>query len=123
MEAIHNHTQDVVLGQNITRADTLCKRLVGLLSHTQLANGEGLWIIPCNSIHSIGMRFAFDALFLDHDLRVVHLIESMRPWRLSRMIWKAKSVLELPAGTIARTGTQLGDQLRADPVTSTLSPS
>jgi uncharacterized membrane protein (UPF0127 family) len=56
------------------------------------------------------MRFTFDAIFLDKDLRVVHLAPEMKPWRISKMVFSAKSVLELPAGFIFQTGTELGDQ-------------
>jgi uncharacterized membrane protein (UPF0127 family) len=75
-----------------------------------LAQGDGLWIVPCNSIHSIGMRFIFDAVFLDQNLRVVHLVREMKPWRISKMVLAAHSVLELPPGLIAATGTEMGDQ-------------
>jgi uncharacterized membrane protein (UPF0127 family) len=92
-------------------ADSFRTRLVGLLRYRALEHGDGLWIKPCNSIHSFGMHFDFDAIFLDDGLRVVHLMSEMKPWRISKMVWAAKSVLEVPAGTIARTGTKLGDQM------------
>ena len=91
-------------------ADTFLTRLVGLLRHKKLDQGDGLWIMDCNSIHSIGMKFIFDAVFLDKNLRVVHLMAEMKPWRASPMIWAATSVLELPPGLIAQTATELGDQ-------------
>jgi uncharacterized membrane protein (UPF0127 family) len=56
------------------------------------------------------MRFVFDAIFLDENHRVVHLVPEMKPWKMSSLVWAAKSVLELPAGAIARSGTELGDQ-------------
>jgi uncharacterized membrane protein (UPF0127 family) len=91
-------------------AHTFLTRLIGLMLDKSLAEGDGLWIMPCNSIHSFWMKFDFDAVFLDKDLRVVHLMSEMKPSRISKMVWNAKSVLELPAGVIARTGTALGDQ-------------
>ena len=91
-------------------ANTFLTRLVGLLRHKSLEPGDGLWIHDCNSIHSIGMKFVFDAVFLDKKLKVVHLMREMKPWRTSKMVWAADSVLELPPGVIARTGTELGDQ-------------
>ena len=105
---------NVTRGVNLTEcgrvADSFLTRLVGLLRDEHLAPGDGLWIKPCNSIHSIGMKFVFDAVFLDKDLRVVHLMHEMPPWKASKMVWSAKSVLELPAGMITQTGTELGDQ-------------
>jgi uncharacterized membrane protein (UPF0127 family) len=91
-------------------ADTFYTRLMGLLRDKTLEYGDGMWIAPCNSIHSIGMRFKFDAIFLDKNLRVVHLVREMKPWRISKMVFSAHSVLEVPAGLIAQTATELGDQ-------------
>jgi uncharacterized membrane protein (UPF0127 family) len=56
------------------------------------------------------MRFVFDAIFLDKNLKVVHLVREMKPWRISKMVFSAQSVLELPAGLIFQTATALGDQ-------------
>jgi uncharacterized membrane protein (UPF0127 family) len=91
-------------------ADNAWTRLVGLLRDKSLAEGDGLWITPCNSIHSFGMRFIFDAVFLDRDLRVVHLVRRMKPWRISKVVFAAKSVLELPPGVIDASATEIGDQ-------------
>jgi uncharacterized membrane protein (UPF0127 family) len=111
---------DLLTAINVTRgvrltecgrvADTFYTRLVGLLRDKTLEYGDGMWIVPCNSIHSIGMRFKFDAIFLDKNLRVVHLVREMKPWRISKMVFSAHSVLELPAGLISQTATELGDQ-------------
>ena len=105
-----NVTRDVRLTQCGRIGDNFYTRLVGLLRDRALEHGDGLWIIPCNSIHSIGMRFIFDAVFLDKNLRVVHLVCEMKPWRISKMVFSAHSVLELPAGLISQTATELGDQ-------------
>jgi uncharacterized membrane protein (UPF0127 family) len=105
-----NTTRGVNLTEHGRVADNVLTRLVGLLRDDHLMPGDGLWILPCNSIHSIGMRFLFDAVFLDKKLRVVHLISEMKPWRASKMVFSAHSVLELPAGAILTSGTQLGDQ-------------
>ncbi|MCE0523543.1 MAG: DUF192 domain-containing protein [Methylacidiphilales bacterium] len=105
-----NVTRNARLTEHGRVADTFSTRLVGLLRDKTLEPGDGLWIVPCNSIHSIGMRFDFDAIFLDKDLRAVHLMREMRPWRVSKLVFSAHSVLELPAGLIAQTATELGDQ-------------
>jgi uncharacterized membrane protein (UPF0127 family) len=106
-----NLTRGVSLAQSTRLADTFSSRLVGLLADKTLPAGAGIWIVPCNSIHSFGMRFTFDALFLDKNLRVVHLIPEMKPWRASKIVFSAHGVLELPAGLISQTATALGDQL------------
>jgi len=105
-----NVTREVRLTECGRVADTFFTRLVGLLGDATLEYGDGMWIKPCNSIHSIGMRFKFDAIFLDKDLRVVHLVREMKPWRISKIVLSAHSVLELPAGLISQTATELGDQ-------------
>jgi uncharacterized membrane protein (UPF0127 family) len=112
-----NVTRGVSLTECGRVADGFMTRLVGLLRDKMLAQGDGLWIVPCNSIHSIGMQFIFDAVFLDKNLRVVHLVREMKPWRASKIVFSAKSVLELPGGMIDSTGTQIGDQfeMRREP--------
>jgi uncharacterized membrane protein (UPF0127 family) len=105
-----NTTRGVGLTECARVAANPWTRVVGLLRDATLAEGDGLWIIPCNSIHSFAMRFVFDAIFLDADYRVVHLLAEMKPWRISSLVFAAKSVLEVPAGAIARSGTQVGDQ-------------
>jgi len=106
-----NTTRGLNLTEHGRVADNMLTRVIGLLRDDHLKPGDGLWITPCNSIHSFAMRFLFDAVFLDTKLRVVHLISEMKPWRASKMIFSAHSVLELPAGAILTSGTQLGDQL------------
>ena len=109
---IRNATRGHVLGGAIRSADTFLLRMRGLLRTDGLAEGEGLWIRPCNSIHSLGMRFEFDAIFLGPDMKVVGRYERFRRNRISRVFWNARGVLELPAGTIERTGTEVGDEIR-----------
>ena len=106
-----NATRGVVLASQLRVADTVLTRVVGLLRDKGLTEGAGLWIKPCNSIHSIGMKFLFDALFLDKEHRVVHLMAGMKPWKVSKMVWDARSVIELPAGAIDASGTQIGDRI------------
>ena len=105
-----NVTREVRLTECGRVADNFLTRLVGLLRDKTLERGDGLWIVPCNSIHSFGMRFVFDAIFLDKNLRVVHLMRGMKPSRISKMVFSAHSVLEIPAGLISQTATELGDQ-------------
>ena len=83
--------------------------MVGLLNRTSLDEGEGLLLTSCQSIHMFGMKFAIDALFLDKEGVVVGVLEDFAPGKMSRIFGKAKSCLELPAGTVKKTGTTLGD--------------
>lgn len=110
-----NITKGTLIADKVRKADTYFSRLLGLLPQKSLLPGEGLWIIPCKDIHSIGMRFVFDAIFLDKDLTVVHIIEQMQPMRISPLVRKAHTVLEIEAGAIAASQTQVGDQLDFEP--------
>lgn len=86
-------------------------RLRGLLAHPPLQPGQGVWIAPCNWIHTLGMRFAIDVLYLDQERQILHLVSDMQPNRIGAPVWRAHSVVELPAGTIKRTGTGVGEQV------------
>ncbi len=111
MPKVRNLTRDVVLGDAVREAVTFFSRWKGLLGEEGLSAGEGMWIAPCSSIHSFGMRFEFDVLFLDGGYRVVGLYRRFQRNRVSRIFWRARGVLELPAGTIERTGTEVGDEV------------
>jgi uncharacterized protein len=92
-------------------ADTFWTRAKGLLGTSSLAPGDGLIIQPCRNIHSFGMRYAFDAVFVDRDGKVLHVVSRMPPNRISRYVLGAHAVVELPPGTIEATNTQTGDKL------------
>jgi uncharacterized membrane protein (UPF0127 family) len=99
-----------VLAKSAEVADTSAKRQEGLLGRDALPSAHGLWIVPCESIHTCGMRFPIDVLYLDRKKRVRKLRKAMLPWRFS-MCLLAHSVLELPAGLVEQTETEPGDQL------------
>lgn len=107
---VRNETRNSVLADSADVADTSAKRQKGLLGRDSLPAGNGLWIVPCEAVHTCGMRFPIDVLYLDRKKRVRKLRRAMAPWRLSICLL-AHSVLELPAGMIQQTETQAGDQL------------
>jgi hypothetical protein len=84
----------------------------GLLGRRELPSGEGIWLKPASSVHMAFMRFAIDAVFLDHDDRVVKIAADLQPWRMAGSRG-AKSVVELPAGEAQRRGLKAGDRLTA----------
>jgi uncharacterized protein len=110
MMHVKNVTRGTLLGDRIGRASDSATRREGLLKRTGLDAGEGLWIAPCEAVHCFFMKFTIDVLFLDKKKRVVKLSPSLKPWRVA-MCLRAHSVLELPEGTIAATGTAAGDEL------------
>lgn len=109
--AVRNRSRAATLAGRAQVAGNWWEGGKGLLGRSGLAPGTGLLITPCNSIHSFFMRFRFDAVFLDRDLRVLHTIDAMAPYRVSRIVHHSWAVLELPAGVIQATGTRVGDQL------------
>jgi uncharacterized membrane protein (UPF0127 family) len=112
---VHNlNRQNVVAGQ-IHIAGTSAQRREGLLAIDQLEDGGGLWIAPCEAIHTFGMKLPIDVVFLDRDLHVTKLVPLLGPNRLSFSI-SAHSVLELKAGAIERSAIGVGDRLRFTPV-------
>ena len=105
----HNRTQEEWLVIHGRAATSFLDRLRGLIGRVSLQAGEGLLIRPCSGIHTIGMRYAVDVVFLDAAGRVVKTAVSVRPNRVGPIALGAAAVLELPEGTIARTGTRVGD--------------
>jgi uncharacterized membrane protein (UPF0127 family) len=87
--------------------------LKGLLGRraSDFAPGKGLLIEPSQGVHTFGMSFTIDAAYLDRDGRVIHVCNQLAPFRIAALKLKSRSVLELPAGTLARTHTEVGDML------------
>ena len=107
---VRNLTRGVLLGDAILVADSSKTRRTGLLKHEALEKGAGLWIVPCEAVHTFGMNFPIDVLFLSKKRQVLKVRHTM-PRRRIAMCLRAHSVLELPAGLAAETGTGEGDQL------------
>lgn len=113
-----NRTKGRQVAARVGKADDHESRGRGLLGRTSLEPeeglwivlGEGLWIVPCPTIHTFFMKFPIDVVFLGKDLKVVRVIEDMKPWRLSPWMPSAASVLEL-AGGVLKGSVAVGDQL------------
>ena len=113
---VHNQTKQTSLGARVMVADNGLSRLMGLLGRRSLDPDTGIWIVPANAIHTVGMLFRFDVVLIDRNYRVVGLRERIRPFSMTWPNFRAESVLELPAYTISHTRTELGDRLRIDRV-------
>ena len=107
---VTNVTRSTLLATSMEVAESSAKRNKGLLGRKCLAPGEGLWIRPCEAVHTFWMRFSIDLIYLDRKNRIRKLVSAVPPWRLSACL-RAHSVIELPSGTIRETRTQLGDTL------------
>jgi uncharacterized membrane protein (UPF0127 family) len=101
----------VVVANRVSVASRRIDRAVGLLSRSSLDPGEGLWITPCNGVHTWFMRFTIDVLALDADGVVVDVVSDLKPWRMRLPKPGAVSVLELPAGTLASAGMKVGHRI------------
>jgi uncharacterized protein len=108
---VYNKTRETFLAFRVAVADSIMGRLVGLLGRRSLPPDSGVWIVPSNAVHTIGMLFSFDLVLIDKDYRVVGLRELVRPFTVTWPNQHAESVLELPAHSIFRSRTQIGDQL------------
>ena len=118
---VYNKTKETFLAYQVTIADSIRSRLVGLLGKRSLDPESGLWIVPSCGVHTLGMRFPIDVIFLNEELRVVHLCESVRPFSVTRLCLQAESVLELPVRTICKSRTQIGDDLILAPFEAAVS--
>jgi len=108
---VYNKTKETFLAFRVRVADSFFSRLVGLLGRRSLKLDSGVWIVPANAIHTIGMLFTFDLVLVDQNFKVVGLRELIRPFRITWPNLRAESVLELPAHTIFKSRTEVGDQL------------
>jgi uncharacterized membrane protein (UPF0127 family) len=114
---IWNLTRQVALAECVEVADHGATRRKGLLGRDGLPDGEGLWIVPCESVHTFWMKFPIDLVYLDRSKKVKKVRSGVPPWRLSACL-SAHSVLEFASGTVNRTQTKPGDRLEFFPVDS-----
>jgi uncharacterized protein len=121
----YNRTREVHLATDLAVADTHWTRLRGLLGRgpDDFRNGSGLWIVPCHGVHTLGMGFPIDVVYLDRDLKVIHVETDLQPWRFAPVRRIATSVLELPSRTTAATKTEIGDKIEITPPTRGTLPS
>lgn len=96
---------------DVAVADNPYRRFMGLMGKRELKDGSGLYLKPCSSIHMFFMRFPIDVAFVDKDNRVVRLYHGLRPWRMSRVVRRAKAAIELRSGALAEAGVGVGDLL------------
>ena len=111
---VYNETKGTFLAFKVRVADSILGRLIGLLGKRSLKPDAGVWIVPANAIHTFGMLFSFDVVMVDKNFRVVSVTELLKPFHLILPKRHAESVFELPAHTIFRSRTEVGDQLLID---------
>jgi uncharacterized membrane protein (UPF0127 family) len=107
---IENLTRGTTLATNVRIAGSSAERRRGLLKAGPLQPGDALWIAPCEAVHTVGMKWPIDVVFIDKNYRVRKVASDVSPWRIA-VCWTAASVLELPAGSVKTTATKAGDML------------
>lgn len=110
-----NESKGQILAQRAKVASSLLSRLKGLLGTNTLPVGDGLWLKPCRSVHTWFMRYPIDVVFLNAEGSVLSG-STLAPWVFSRWERRAIGVLELPAGTLQKTQTNVGDQISFKPI-------
>lgn len=108
---IINKTKDTIVAEEVTVADTLLKRMKGLMGKREFREGQALILKPCNSIHTFFMRFSIDVLFVDKHNKIIDTIISLRPFRITRINFNASFIVELPPKTIQSALISEGDTL------------
>src|SRR5258706_13321789 len=106
-----NTTRGTLVGESIRVAETGLTRIVGLLGERELPPGDGLLIVPSQGVHTLGMQFAIDVAFLDGQWNVIAIKRDLRPFRMTRLFWKAAAALGLRAGSLACSSTVVGGTL------------
>jgi uncharacterized protein len=111
---VYNKTKETFLAFRVNIADSVAGRLIGLLGRRSLKPDSGVWIVPANAIHTVGMLFSFDVVMIDKNFKVVSVKELVKPFRVILPKLRAESVIELPAHSIFRSRTEVGDELVID---------
>lgn len=104
---ISRHGVDIITIDGL-QTETARERLGGLLVKNKLKDREGLWLTPCNSVHTFGMKYSLDLVYVDKNNEVCGTSEDVKPWRMS-LCFRAQATIELVAGSISRFGIQKGD--------------
>jgi uncharacterized protein len=106
-----NVNLNAVIADKVGVAATRPERRTGLLNHDRLEPGEALWIVPSRGVHTFGMKFTIDVIALDECGVVIDCVPNMKPWRIRLPRRGTAGVLELPAGCVAASGTELGHRI------------
>jgi uncharacterized protein len=107
---VFNVTRNTEVASSAELASNGARRSKGLLGRKGLELGGGMWIVPCEAVHTFFMQFPLDLIYLDRKHRVRKVKRHVPPWRVSFCL-SAHSILELPSGAISDSQTHPGDQL------------
>ena len=113
---IVNESRETTLAEQAEVAGSFLARGIGLMGRRDWARGDGLVIRPCNSVHCFFMRMVIDVAYVDRRDLICGMAPRLKPWRIGPIVPRSHYVVELPEGTLARTGSKLGDRLVLEPV-------
>jgi uncharacterized membrane protein (UPF0127 family) len=109
---IYNVTKKTIMLNEAEVADSFRTRLKGLLGRDSLEKDSGLIIMPCNSIHMMGMKFSIDAIFVDKNHKICKIIPNLKKMEFSPVVWKASYVIEAPSGTAKLKDLEINDEIQ-----------
>lgn len=108
-QAVNVSKGGTIVARRVGWAGTGAQRRRGLMGRSGLDPEEGIYLVPCEWIHTFRMQFPIDVAFLADDGRVLAVHHGLRPNRLSKIVLSAAGVLELSAGRLRATDTDVGD--------------
>ena len=103
---------NAIIGSQIQVAESFVDKLIGLMGRRHMQFGTGMLLRPCSSIHTCFMRMPIDVLYMNRERRVVAIDKVLKPWRVGTIKFGTTMVVELPPGTAAAQGIEVGDQLQ-----------
>ncbi len=115
VHTVYNQTRATVIATKVELADSFLSRGLGLMGRRSLRESGGLILYPNNNIHMFFMRFPIDVIFADRQHQIVGIRHSFKPWRPFAAARNARYSIELTAGILHTTGTELGDRLEITP--------
>lgn len=121
MALLRNSTTGTIISTRIDHLTGFFQRAVGLLARTRVQRDEGIWLSSCHAIHTVGMRYTIDVMFVDRDGCVLRIDREVRPNRFALSCRKAKAVVELGGGALAQIDVMIGDRLELVPVSASAS--
>jgi uncharacterized protein len=111
---VFNCTRQTLVALELEVAQTPWSRMKGLIGRKaeEFPPGKGMWIVPSEGIHTFGMSFALDVAYLNADRRIIRIYHALAPQRIAAFMPRAHSIMELPAGVLMQSETQVGDLLQ-----------
>jgi uncharacterized membrane protein (UPF0127 family) len=110
---------NAIIALHVIWAGSSAERRRGLLGRDALASDEGIYLVPCEWVHTFGMRFPIDIAFLHRSGRILSVHHALKPRRLSKLVFRADGVLELAAGRLHETQSCIGDVIEFEDPPST----